>query len=78
MNDSYNPWNYKPWWCQPWSIVLTGTTLISGAWFLTRILWITLMVALPVLAWMGLFLLLWPQAMKQAYAEQDATDQPES
>ncbi|NJM68017.1 MAG: hypothetical protein HC851_21300 [Acaryochloris sp. RU_4_1] len=70
MEKSDNPWRYKPWWCQPWSIVVTGITLIAGAWFLTRWIWLTILVAIPVLAWMGLFLILWPRAMQQAYAEQ--------
>lgn len=74
MDNSYNPWNSKPWWCQPWSIVVTGIFLISGAWFLTKTLWVTLIISVPVLAWMGLFLILWPQAMKQFYTEQQQTE----
>ncbi|MBD2386895.1 DUF6737 family protein [Cylindrospermum sp. FACHB-282] len=58
-----NPWNYKPWWCQPWSILLTGVTLISGSWLLFKIIWLTVLVAIPLLAWMGFFLLVWPQLM---------------
>ncbi|ABA19863.1 conserved hypothetical protein [Trichormus variabilis ATCC 29413] len=58
-----NPWNYKPWWCQPWSILLTGLTLIGGSWLLLKIIWVTVMVAIPVLVWMGFFLLIWPQLM---------------
>lgn len=77
MDNSYNPWNYKPWWCQPWSILVTGITLIAGTWLVTKIIWLTILVALPVLAWMGLFLILWPQAMKQAQTEQPLTDEPE-
>lgn len=61
-----NPWNYKPWWCQPWSILLTGTILISGSWLIWRTLWLTLVISLPVLAWMGFFLLIWPQLMRQS------------
>ncbi|MFB2937169.1 DUF6737 family protein [Aerosakkonemataceae cyanobacterium BLCC-F154] len=61
-----NPWNYKPWWCQPWSILLTGTILISGSWFIWRTFWLTLAIALPVLAWMGFFLLIWPQLIRQS------------
>lgn len=59
VND---PWSYKPWWCQPWSILLTGITLIAGSWFLWKIWWVTLLVAVPVLMWMGIFLILWPKA----------------
>jgi hypothetical protein len=58
-----NPWNYKPWWCQPWSIVLTGITIIGGSWLLWRIFWLTIIVAIPILIWMGFFLLIWPQLM---------------
>jgi hypothetical protein len=58
-----NPWNYKPWWCQPWSILLTGTGLIGVSWFLLKTVWITVLVAIPLLAWMGFFLLVWPRLM---------------
>ncbi len=71
MNDSSNgqpknPWNYKPWWCQPWSILLTGITLIGASWLLFRTVWISIIVAVPVLAWMGFFLLLWPKLMVES------------
>lgn len=56
-----NPWDYKPWWCQPWSIALTGIGLITGSWFLLHRLWVTGLVAIPVLTWMGFFLLIWPR-----------------
>lgn len=58
-----SPWSYKPWWCQPWSILLTGISLISGSWLLLKTVWITVLVAIPLLAWMGFFLLLWPKLM---------------
>lgn len=58
-----NPWNYKPWWCQPWSIMLTGLTLISGSWLIFKLIWLTILVAIPVLSWMGFFLLIWPKLM---------------
>ena len=58
-----SPWKYKPWWCQPWSIVLTGVTLISGIWLIFKIVWLTILVAIPLLLWMGFFLLIWPQLM---------------
>jgi hypothetical protein len=61
-----NPWNYKPWWCQPWSIMLTGTILISGSWFIWRTVWLSLLISLPILAWMGFFLLIWPQLVRQS------------
>ena len=58
-----SPWNYKPWWCQPWSILLTGLTLISGSWLVFKTIWFTVLVAIPILVWMGFFLLIWPQLM---------------
>ena len=61
-----NPWNYKPWWCQPWSIILTGVVAIAASWFLFKIIWLTLLVALPIGIWMGFFLLLWPKLMQES------------
>ncbi len=58
-----NPWKYKPWWCQPWSILLTGVTIISGSWLIFHAIWLTVLVSVPVLVWMGFFLLIWPQLM---------------
>ncbi|MEA5514362.1 DUF6737 family protein [Nodularia sp. UHCC 0506] len=58
-----SPWKYKPWWCQPWSILLTGLTLISGSWLVFQTIWLTVLVAIPVLVWMVFFLLIWPQLM---------------
>jgi hypothetical protein len=71
MSDdrSINPWSYKPWWCQPWSILLTGTGFITSSWWLGHRLWLTGLIALPVLVWMGFFLLLWPRLVRQAWAE---------
>ena len=71
---TFNPWNYKPWWCQPWSILLTGITLISGSWFLFKTLWITILVAIPLLAWMGFFLLIWPKLMADAYSQDSSSN----
>lgn len=56
-------WNEKPWWCQPWSIVLTGVTLLGGSWLLLHRYWVSGLVAVPVLAWMGFFLVLYPRLM---------------
>ncbi|MFM9160363.1 MAG: DUF6737 family protein [Dolichospermum sp.] len=53
--QTINPWKYKPWWCQPWSIILTTITLISGSWLVFKIIWLTILVAIP--------LLIWPQMM---------------
>ncbi|MBD2343357.1 DUF6737 family protein [Anabaena subtropica] len=58
-----NPWDYKPWWCQPWSILLTGVSIIIGSWLLWKLIWLTVIVAIPILIWMGFFLLIWPQLM---------------
>ncbi|NJR40418.1 MAG: hypothetical protein HC781_18300 [Leptolyngbyaceae cyanobacterium CSU_1_4] len=58
-------WHYKPWWCQPWSILLTGTTLISGSWVLLHTLWITLLVAVPILTWMIFFVGVYPRLFLQ-------------
>ncbi|MFQ3615923.1 MAG: DUF6737 family protein [Cyanobacteriota bacterium] len=64
-------WQIKPWWCQPWSIVLTGTGLIGGSWLLLHRVWLTGLVALPVLAWMGFFLLIYPQLWAAAMQKPD-------
>ncbi|PMB13614.1 hypothetical protein CEN48_13550 [Fischerella thermalis CCMEE 5282] len=58
---SISPWKFKPWWCQPWSILLTGTMLISASWVIFKTVWLTVLIAIPVLTWMGFFLLIWPQ-----------------
>jgi ABC-type transport system involved in cytochrome c biogenesis permease subunit len=71
---SISPWDYKPWWCQPWSILLTGTSLISGSWFLLKTVWITVLVAIPLLAWMGFFLLVWPKLMVSSDALDSHSD----
>ena len=67
----FNAWNYKPWWCQPWSILLTGITIITGSWFLFKTIWITVLVAIPILVWWGFFLLIWPKLMAEAYSQND-------
>lgn len=59
-------WQVKPWWCQPWSIVLTGTGLIGGSWLLLHRVWLTGLVAVPVLAWMGFFVLVYPRLWAEA------------
>jgi hypothetical protein len=64
-------WDYKPWWCQPWSILLTGLVLISGSWLMFHRFWVTGLVAAPLSAWMGFFLLLYPR-MVLLPAEPDA------
>ncbi|MGI0494476.1 DUF6737 family protein [Alkalinema pantanalense CENA528] len=54
-------WHYKPWWCQPWSIVLTGLAIISGSWWLLRMMWVTVLVAIPISLWMVYFVLIYPK-----------------
>ncbi|MCL1465357.1 hypothetical protein LAY41_13085 [Argonema galeatum A003/A1] len=61
-----NPWTYKPWWCQPWSILLTGIALIGSSWLLWKTIWVTVLISLPVLTWMGFFLIIWPQLMRDS------------
>jgi hypothetical protein len=56
-------WQQKPWWCQPWSIILTGLGLIGGSWFGFQRFWLTMVVAVPVLLWMGYFLLVYPRLL---------------
>lgn len=68
---SISPWQYKPWWCQPWSIVLTGIALIAGSWFTLKLIWLTILVAVPVCCWMGFFLLIWPKLMMDAILHPD-------
>lgn len=67
-------WNYKPWWCQPWSILLTGISLITGSWLLFHRYWVTGLVSLPILAWMGFFLLLYPRLVAEAGRLEEAVD----
>ncbi|MCL2932976.1 MAG: hypothetical protein MGG11_12160 [Trichodesmium sp. MAG_R03] len=61
--EKFNPWNYKPWWCQPWSILLMGITIISISWFIFRTVWLTVIISIPILTWMGFFLIIWPKLM---------------
>jgi hypothetical protein len=59
-------WDYKPWWCQPWSILLTGNGLIAASWLLGHRYWLTGLVALPLVAWMGFFILVFPQLARES------------
>lgn len=54
-------WNHKPWWCQPWSILLTGLAIITSSWLLVKLIWVSVLVAIPILVWMGFFLILFPR-----------------
>jgi hypothetical protein len=59
-------WHYKPWWCQPWSILLTGLGLIAASWLVLHRVWLTVLVAIPLSAWMGYFVLVFPRLVAQA------------
>ena len=59
-------WSLKPLWCQPWSIISTGVLMVGGSWVLLHRLWISLPLALGVLAWWLLFLVLVPAAYRSA------------
>jgi hypothetical protein len=65
-------WNYKPWWCQPWSILLTGVTAIAISWLLFKIIWLTVLVAIPMLTWMGFFILVYPRLMQASLKGYDS------
>ncbi len=69
MENSESLWSHKPWWCQPWSILLTGTLLITGSWILFHTLWLTIVVALPVLVWMGFFIIVVPRLWTRSAAD---------
>ena len=66
VKQPFSPWKIKPWWCQPWSIILTGLTTVGGSWVIFKAIWFTILVAIPISAWMGFFLLVWPQRMIQS------------
>jgi len=72
--ESESAWSHKPWWCQPWSILLTGTTLIGLSWLGFHRLWLTAVVATPILAWMGFFLIIWPQLVASHSVTQTVND----
>ena len=58
-------WASKPWWCQPWTIVLSGLVAVAGSWVVLHRWWVSVPVAMAVLAWWGLFLGLVPAAYRQ-------------
>jgi hypothetical protein len=64
MHERDSVWAHKPWWCQPWSILLTGGVLIGGSWGLMRMVWLTVLVAVPVVTWMVFFLVIYPRLME--------------
>ncbi|XGV96160.1 MAG: DUF6737 family protein [Leptolyngbya sp. BL-A-14] len=78
MQKHDSVWSHKPWWCQPWSILLTGGVLIGGSWGLTRMVWLTVLVAVPVVTWMVFFLLVYPRLMMQMEASNGVASGQES
>lgn len=70
----FDVWSHKPWWCQPWTIALAGISIIGGSWLLLHRWWLTGAIALPITAWMGFFIVLYPRLMANYYAEQHSTD----
>ena len=59
-------WSLKPWWCQNRSTVSTGVQLVGGSRTVLQSLWISLPLALGVLARWLLFLVLIPAAYRSA------------
>ncbi|MCT7950882.1 hypothetical protein NG798_13870 [Ancylothrix sp. C2] len=74
--NPYNPWDYKPWWCQPWSIILTSAAIISISWLSFQRIWLTGIVAVPVLTWAGFFLLIWPKLQSNYYQQTSQNSTP--
>ena len=70
-----NPWDYKPWWCQPWSILLTSVVLIVLSWVVSKTLWITILVSIPLVIWAGFFLLIWPRLVRDTQTVKLAEDE---
>jgi hypothetical protein len=69
MQKPSDIWQLKPWWCQPWSILLTGITIIGGSWWLFHRVWLTSLVALPILTWMVYFVVVYPKLMQSLLNE---------
>ncbi|EKQ70785.1 hypothetical protein OsccyDRAFT_1090 [Leptolyngbyaceae cyanobacterium JSC-12] len=67
---SINVWSYKPWWCQPWSILLTGCGVVGGSWWLFHRIWLTGFITVPILTWMGFFLLVYPRLFAQSMQQE--------
>ncbi len=74
--QTISPWKIKPWWCQPWSIILTTVTLITGSWLIFKIIWLTILVAIPLSIWMGFFIFIWPQMMIRSGVLDNLKKQP--
>jgi hypothetical protein len=64
-SETYNLWQSKPWWCQPWTIILTGTIVIATSWLVFHKIWLSLIVAIPIVVWWTYFLVLLPRLLKE-------------
>lgn len=62
-------WKSKPWWCQPWTIILTGVLIVAGSWLLFNSLWLTIPVALVMVAWWTYFLVIVPRLILKMMEE---------
>jgi len=69
-------WSHKPWWCQPWSILLTGVAAVTTSWLLFGLWWLSVVAAIAVLFWWGLFLVLVPAAWRQEAQAAAAASSP--
>jgi hypothetical protein len=63
--ETHDLWQSKPWWCQPWTIILTGAIIIAGSWLLFHKIWLSLIVAIPIVVWWAYFLVLVPRLLKE-------------
>jgi len=72
--QSTNIWEHKPGWCQPWSIILTGLVIITLCWLLLHLVWLTIAISLPIIAWWIYFLILYPQAFAEYIKSQQAKE----
>jgi len=69
-------WSRKPWWCQPWSILITGVAVVTISWLLFGRWWLSVVVAIAVLLWWGVFLVLVPAAWRQEAQTTAAASSP--
>jgi hypothetical protein len=44
---------------------LTGISIISGSWLLFKVIWLSVLVAVPISAWMGFFVIIFPKLAMQ-------------
>jgi hypothetical protein len=61
--ESYDLWQSKPWWCQPWTIILTGVIIVLSSWLLFHKIWLSIIVAIPIVVWWIYFLVLVPRLL---------------